>query len=992
MLGSVAPLLPLFGGAASAYKKLRDDIQKESAIDSTATTGDRIPETTPGEVELRNVSFAYPSRPQNDVLKSVSLHFPAGKHTGIVGLSGSGKSTVAALLSRFYNPTKGVLYVDGHDIRDLNVRNLRELIGLVPQEPSLLDRSIFENIALGLINSGRKEHKALQSILLGPNLSNLASYVNNTTSLDIKSQEIVKLVLHAADLAAVTPFIEKLSQGWMTKVGSGGQLVSGGQRQRIALARALVKNPRILLLDEATSSLDSSTEKIIQDAVSRVAKDRTVISIAHRLSTVRDVDNIIVMKCGEVLEEGTYKDLVAYGGEFASMVKLQGHESDKMNRSGETYNSELEKAGLDEKVKVNSLAEAGISSAQGTNTPSVFSTQIETGKKSDPSVPRGWPAIKEIACLARPWLTWLLLAAVASIIVGCTFTASGLLFGHTVGNLSTCEHSIDHVLWAGKFFGGLLFMLACVELLANMLSWSSFGLVAEKLVYRVRILSFRSLFSQGLEWHRAEERSPATLLSIITKDSVALHGFSGSIMGTIFSIVVNFLVAVILSHIIAWKIALVFLITVPILLGSGILQVRAIARFEERHSHAFSSAIAITVEAVAQIKTVAMLGLEEHVVQSYKRTLAAPKREMIGASLYTNIWLAIANSTGLLIYAFAYWWGSRLIMKAEYTQTQFFIILVAVLVSAQLWGQMFALAPEVTKAKDAAKRLMALINDGPSGRPGDDAILGGNNKDIEATAEASNTPVAGFRHEKGLCVTFENVSFAYPSRPDTQILHNISFSVQPGQYVALVGPSGAGKSTVMALMQHLFVPTSGCIALDGSSNLGPFADDVAIVPQDSSLFSGTVAFNVSLGARTEHEASLTEVEEACKLAHIHDVVSSLPEGYESECGPNAQRLSGGQKQRLSIARALVRKPRLLLLDESTSALDAESEKAVQDGLDGVRRDGGVTVIAITHKLQSARNADMIVVIDGGRVVGTGKYEDVMKIESFAKNVEAGQLV
>ena len=133
--------------------------------------------------------------------------------------------------------------------------------------------------------------------------------------------------------------------------------------------------------------------------------------------------------------------------------------------------------------------------------------------------------------------------------------------------------------------------------------------------------------------------------------------------------------------------------------GLGYMQLRAISRFDERHAAAFTSAVGITVEAVAQIKTIATLGLEREVLAMYKRTLAGPRKEILGASLYTNIWLATANSTGFLIYSFAYWWGSRLIMRGEYTQTQFFIILIAILVSSQLWGQMFGLAPEVARAR-----------------------------------------------------------------------------------------------------------------------------------------------------------------------------------------------------------------------------------------------------------------------------------------------------
>ena len=990
VLGSVAPFLPLFGSAASASRKLKNDIDKPSPIDGTSEEGDLLPVDTPGFIEFQEVSFAYSSRPDNPVLKSVDLSFPQGKHTAIVGLSGSGKSTVAGLISRLHDPTSGSILVDGRDIRSLNVRNLRSLIGFVPQEPSLFDRTLFENIALGLVNSGKKDHEHLQEVLLGPDLERIAKEVEAAGSATSSSaEEIFRLVHNAAELAEVSTFVDELGEGWATRVGSGGLSVSGGQRQRIALARALVKDPRILVLDEATAALDSSTERKIQAAVYKVAANRTVISIAHRLSTIRDVDNIAVMKDGQVMEQGTFSELAASEGAFSRMVKLQGLDSETDTEDGGS-SIVARKDSPGEKQSILSGAEKTVDSSNCNATYPTSPPPESTALKR-----QAWPIVKGFSILARPNLRWIILAVFAAVIVGSTFSSAGLIFGHTVGALSPCSNTIDHILWAGKFFGGLLFMLACVEFFANFLSWSSFGLVAEKLVHQVRVLVFRSLFEKEVEWHRAEGRTPAALLSVITKDSTALQGFSGSIIGTIFSITVNFLIAVIMSHIIAWKIALVFLVTVPILLGAGVMQIRAIARFDEKHAKAFSSAVAITVETVSQIKTVATLGLENEVFRTYRRTLAAPKKAIIGASLYTNIWLALNNSVGFLIYTFAYWWGSKLIIDGEYSQTQFFIILVAILISAQLWGQMFSLAPEVSRAKMAAGRLLDLINStennalDSSRRNGDDKSKDGGEKDIEATAPFNRSTPSS----KGVALAFNSVTFTYPSKPSAPVLSDVSFTIKPGQFVGLVGPSGAGKSTIMALAQQLYMCQQGSITMDGNPNLSLFKDDIAVVPQDSRLFSGSIRFNISLGARRGHEPTDEEIREACRVANMDDVVSSLPDGYDTECGPSSSsHLSGGQKQRLAIARALVRRPRLLLLDESTSALDAQSEASVQEGLTKIMQEGRVSVLAITHRLRTVMRADAIVVVEAGRIVDVGKHgELVSRCESYRRNA-LGQML
>ncbi|TQN66391.1 ABC transporter 1 [Colletotrichum shisoi] len=1023
MLGSIAPILPLLGGASAAYQRLWEDIQAPSEIDGTSDEGEVLPLDDPKGFELRNVTFEYPSRPGQPVLRNVDLDFPAGKYTAVVGLSGSGKSTIAALLARLQDPNQGEILLDGHDIRTLNVRSLRSFVSFVQQEPSLLDRSILENIALGLINSPKPEHERLKPYLSGGQLAELASkgkdaLLSAVNNYGPEIQEIVDLVRHAAEQADAAAFINRLDDAYGTSAGPSGTLVSGGQRQRIALARALIRDPKILVLDEATSALDSASEKRIQRAVEQAAtENRTIVSIAHRLSTIRNADNIVVMDAGRVVEQGTYTDLMAReDGAFARMARLQSVGTteraapDAGSASGDSVDASTLKDDhvvMSEKTDGNHVAakslkltksgEKGSSDDDDDDDDDEEKKKKKEKKKEEESEIAGLDAakpygtvVKGLGRLIRPSLLWLVVAMIAATIVGGTFTGSGLIFGFTVGALNPCASTADRILSMGRFFSGLLFGLACVELLANFFAWSCFGVVAEKLLYSVRVLSFRSLLDQDVQWHQSDGRSADGLLTIITKDTAAIGGFSGSTIGTVFAICVNVLVAVVLSHVIAWKIAIVCLVTIPLLLGSGFMQLRMLARYEERHSAAFSNATSVATEAVQSIKTVAALSLESQVMDNYARLLAPPQRQMVRASASTNIWLAIANSTGTFVNALAYWWGTQLIMRGEYTQTQFLIVLVAMLVSAQLWGTMFSLAPEFSRARSALSRIMSVIHLGRDDdlsrtgtQPGRLAGDSQAQEDVEATGEVkAKRPSAG-----GVRVTFKNVSFAYPSRPDINILDNVSFTLQPGQFCGLVGPSGAGKSTIMNLVQRLYFPSQGQVLVDGhdTADLPPsFRDAVAIVPQDPTLFDGSVRFNVGLGSAPDTEATQAEIEEACKLANIHDVVMALPEGYDTECGPSASRLSGGQRQRLAIARALVRKPRLLLLDESTSALDAASEAALQEGLERASR--GTTVLAITHRLHTVHKANVILLVEGGQIADSGTHQELMeRRESYRIN-------
>jgi ATP-binding cassette subfamily B (MDR/TAP) protein 1 len=459
----------------------------------------------------------------------------------------------------------------------------------------------------------------------------------------------------------------------------------------------------------------------------------------------------------------------------------------------------------------------------------------------------------------------------------------------------------------------------------------------------------------------------------------------------LFSVIVNFIAAIVLSHIVAWRIAIVCLVIVPLLLGAGYMQLRAIGRFATKHAGAFSSSIGVTIEAVSNIRTVHALSIEEEILQTYRRSLVAPRKEMVQQSFKTNVWLAIANSCGGFIYAFAYWWGSKNIIEGRYTQTEFFIILIAMLVSAQLWGQLFTLAPEISKARSAISRICGLVelgkqSDMSSGGSSLDLVSEKKELDDEAATDTGplQSPHGGAR------IVFRNVEFSYPARPGIPVLSSLSLSIQPGQFCALVGPSGAGKSTVLALLERFYSPTSGSISINGFDiarhNNTTFRDDIAYVPQDNIMFQGTIKFNISLGARPGHTPSDEEVQQACKLANIHEAIMDLPQGYDTECGSNGSQLSGGQRQRLSIARALVRKPKLLLLDESTSALDAESEKALEQGLERAVKGHGVTVIAIAHRLRTIARADVIFLVEGGKVVDQGKHEElVQRSESYRVN-------
>ncbi|KAK7008941.1 multidrug resistance protein 1 [Biomphalaria glabrata] len=260
--------------------------QGKSTIDSSSTDGVQ-PETLTGRIQFKNVHFNYPSRPNVKILSGLDLTVNRGQTVALVGASGCGKSTVIQLLMRFYEPTMGKVCLDGVDLRDINIKWLRKNIGLVGQEPVLFGKSILENIRYGRDGATMEE------------------------------------VAKACKDANAYDFIMKMPEQFETHVGERGAQLSGGQKQRIAIARALIKKPRILLLDEATSALDNTSEAIVQDALDRASKGRTTIIIAHRLSTIKNADIIIVLDKGSVAEKGTHDELMSKRGLYYNLVSSQ---------------------------------------------------------------------------------------------------------------------------------------------------------------------------------------------------------------------------------------------------------------------------------------------------------------------------------------------------------------------------------------------------------------------------------------------------------------------------------------------------------------------------------------------------------------------------------------------------------------------------------------------------------------------------------------------
>ncbi|SNX84804.1 related to multidrug resistance protein 4 [Melanopsichium pennsylvanicum] len=1122
IVGQIAPYLQTFSAASGAGQALRETIDKASPIDGTDSTIGLTPQ--PGDVneiavELDNVEFTYPARPDEKALQGLSISVPAGHRVALVGLSGSGKSTVASLLQRFYDPNEGRVTLNGKNLKDYNVRWLRSQIGVVGQEPVLFDCSILQSIAHGLV--GSPAHSHLHSTVLafsqvgqektGTDLNQVLTAPEQLSQL----QEIQSLCTRAAKLAGAHDFIEKLPQGYDTQVGEAGGKLSGGQKQRISIARAIVKQPKLLILDEATAALDSHSEHAVAKALDSISKGVTTIAIAHRLATIRNYDQIVVMGAGKVLEKGTHKDLLALRGYYYKLAAAQDTGAGEEDLRGENGSADEDDEQVDEDVaeeqkerrrrhrhRMDEVAEGDESEDQvisdDTESPSRDSNQStlhrrssehasasktgdvssdddggnldeqstereQTDKQLEQAAKKYPPRVilkRVIWMLRREW-PYILLGLFTSTIMGGSYSGEAVLFGHVIEALNPQCHSPSGVRSSGREFGLYFFILALIQLFAYTINGLVWGLVAERLLFRLRRVSFDTMMDQRLTWYEAQDQNPASMIASLSNDANNLGGVTGTVIGTIFCIFVNLIAGISVSLAIAWRIAIVILALVPIILAAGYLRLKVLADFQKRHETAYVKSNSLAIEAVQCIKTVASLGREEDVLRKFERSLEKPYRESMRHFLFGNVFLALALSISYFIYAFAYWWGSQNIAEARYGQTAFFIVLPALLFSAQASGQLLAFAPDFSKAHVSAANFFRLMDQRPSVVERR-KLLDREKKELKEQKQANRTtmfnrkakqtavnineakvtdeesaPVLakkgsadGVEKTQPSTVVFDQVSFTYPTRKEPA-LKNVSLRIPAGSFAAFVGESGSGKTTAMSLIENFYTPCSGTVSVDGlrtdKTSDQVLRRDIAIVPQEPVIFYGTVRFNVLLGLRPDlhqplhhnsgsspkktlgrrgkhsrlsileqeqledEEALLAPykedttwqttipdsvVQEACMAAGIHDTIMGFKKGYDTLI--SSSQLSGGQKQRLSIARALIRKPRLLLLDESTSALDSQSEQAFQQTLSTIREGGECTILAIAHRMRTIKDADVVFLFGNGELEAKGGYSQLIK--------------
>ncbi|CAK8698371.1 unnamed protein product [Clavelina lepadiformis] len=925
--------------AQAAAAKIYQVIDRIPEIDIFSDDGEK-PVFDHGEIVFSNVEFSYPSRESVDVLNDINFVVEHGKRIALVGQSGCGKSTIIQLIQRFYDVKSGSITIGGKDVKTLNVKLLRDLIGVVAQEPVLFATTIAENIRWGRD--------------------------------DVTDDEIHQ----AAKEANVYDFIMKLPQKFDTLVGNRGGQVSGGQKQRIAIARAIVRNPKILLLDEATSSLDSYSESKVQDALDKASAGRTTVVVAHRLSTIRNADKIIAIVDGKVIEQGSHDQLLQNpNGVYRNLVNMQasrehGKETndnkDVEDSIVEDYSDLTETdflVGEDEVIdKETPLLD------QNDQEMVVIDPKIENNKKKakkdkkkkdekeeeEEDLPK-FDFMRILKMNSPEWL-YLVFGCIFALLSGSCDPLNAIIYAEIFKTFALADPEEQYA--RATVLGLLYAALGFICFVGFTAEGICFGKSGMKLTYRLRKSAFSSILRQDISYFDEKTHSSGALCSRLAEDANRVQGCTGITMGLVLKNLATLGLALGISFAFGWKMTLVIIGFVPLIALGSIIEMTVFSGFENDETVNFAQAGSIATEAITNIRTVASLTKEKHIYELYLQKIAGPAKKALWKS--TVIGLAFGYSQCIVFFAFAaaFAVAGITIESGEMEFDKAFLVLVAIIFGTMAVGQNSAFAPDFAEAKIAATRMMALFDRVPA---------------IDADSTEGKTPA----HCKGQ-LTVKSVSFHYSTRPSVPVLKDLSVSVQPGQTLALVGQSGCGKSTTTYLMERFYDPIEGSLLLDGIDikqlNVAWLRQQMGLVSQEPVLFDQSIKENILYGDCTR-VASDKEIEEVASQANIDQFISDLPEGYNTNAGSKGSQLSGGQKQRIAIARALLRNPKILLLDEATSALDTENEKIVQEALDSAR--SGRTSIVIAHRLSTVKNADQIAVIDSGTVIEVGTHDELI---------------
>ncbi|MCW4355138.1 ABC transporter ATP-binding protein/permease [Hoyosella sp. YIM 151337] len=877
-------------------------------------------------IEFRHVRFGFD--PDTPVLSGLSLRVEPGECVALVGRPGSGKSTLAQLIPRFYAPDDGTVTVfgSGHrvNVGDVHPAELRQSIAVAFDEPFLFSDTIAANIALG-----------------DP----------DATASDIRE---------AANCAQAFEFIDELGEGFGTRVGERGLTLSGGQRQRIALARALFARPRILVLDDATSAVDAMTESRILAALRGQTTPRpTIITIAHRRSSLRLADRIAVLDNGRIVDVGTETELLERCALFRELMAtdMDEHHARASSRAATPAHSiEAAAPGMD---SLWSRVPPQAAPPDGDRPELRAALRALPAVRDAPPEGRVIPATSTSFRLAetlRP-VRYLLAAAIALLAIDAATTMLLPTAARIAIDSGVLDDRAGMIMWA--VIAGIGLVVA-----GWAAAWGMTLLTAragERILFNLRVRSFAHLQRLGMDYYERERSG--RILTRMTTDIDALSTFLQTGLAT--AVVSVLMLVGVSTALLVTGVALagIALVVLPILIAATVVFRRVSSAAYTQARERISTVNADFHENVAGLRTSQAYNREAHAAERFARSADQYRRSRMRAQRAIALYfpgIALLSDLALAIVLFA---GAHRIADGTTSPgvlVAFVLYLGLLFTPIQQLSQVF---DGYQQARVGLRRIADLLRTPES---------------LHSRAPDALLPVGertqGAFEFDAVCFSYPGTAAETPARA-AAVLGDVDITLPPGSTTALVGPTGAGKSTIVKLLARFYDPVSGAVRASGVDirdfALSEYRTKLGIVPQEPHLFTGDVASNIAFarpGAPPE------AIEQAAAEVGALEMVARLPHGMHEPVGEGGRGLSSGERQLIALARAALAAPDLMLLDEATASLDPATENLVLRASE--RLLSSRTSVVVAHRLETAARADRILVVDSGAIIEAGTHEEL----------------
>ena len=995
------------------------------------------------------MSFAYPSNPGRKVLNKSSLFFPAGETTFIVGKSGSGKSTIGNLIANFYQPVTGDVQVDGESMRVLDEQWVRENITLIQQSSVLFNETFFKNVAFGHRNPDLATREdviaACDAAMLQSTLAELPQGLDTNVGLqghDLSGGQKQRLALARARLRdppvlildEVTSGLDQVSRSlvmdairqWrrdkttiiithdVSQIGDKDfvYVMNNSFLVQEGFKRGLLKNKEgHLALLAAPSTGEHNPDYPEINIIAPDTPDTPVVQ--SRSARVADLivsgleNNGLRPTSPGLLRRTSLKA----GGSYTPRLKLDNLcDSPTTPARVPSFRADGCKDWDEEKKRFSryvtqrfSLSEEQLpfehddgsvdhvfgASHRRNNIPSLRIKPLTNQPSlSEEDIP--FPQIRElrkkrdsvVTTLGTVWptigtrdRTTLLLGILVCMIGAASTPAFSYCFAQLLGVMTSPGDKVER----GGKWAGIILGIAVVDGLACGGSRYMLERVGQSWVNAIRTEALRRILLQPKPWFGMSKNSPGRISECLDRNAEEMRNIVGKFIPIMVAVITMISISVIWALSVSCKLTLVALAPLPVVLGAVKGFAVVSGKWETKCNKSAEDASAALTEIFLNIRVVRALTLDKYFTKKYEGLVASTLSVGLMRAGFTCGLYGLYQSMGYVLTSLVFYYGTVLLAdKKELSFSEVMQVVNLLLFSIGTSADILSSIPQLTMAQATAVQMLdyaSMPTQPPEGQQGQTKL------------------------ESPLPVKMSYLQFSYGKRANTQALRGATLEIRPGSCTAIVGNSGSGKSTVVSILMGLLVPqdpsslTYGQIP-SSQVDLQHLRSQMAYVSQSPFLFPDTIANNITYGLPEDSPCRQdNKIYQAAEAAGLHEWIVSLPKGYGTLVGDGGQSLSGGQAQRLSIARALVRQPRLLVLDEPTSSLDAESADMIRQTIHGLKsRRGDMAVVLVTHNREMMKVADWIVVLgEGGVTVEEGAYNELWeKRGHFARLVGGGE--